>query len=161
MSSSELSCPYTSGLSFRLQYASKLEEEYKSLHSLSMQTHDHHLGLESFFSTAVRSNSPLWKNFNNRLRETRACAACIMVRRNCLNGSCRMRKVAIAVNTRPAVRSMFNSKQDSSVSTETNRGESHNRKIDIAAIYVSFVIHNRSISCASITWHQLHESCTN
>lgn len=49
MSSSELSCPYTSGLSFRLQYASKLEEEYKSLHALSIQTHDHHVGLESFF----------------------------------------------------------------------------------------------------------------
>lgn len=60
-------------------------------------------------------------------------------------------KVAIAVNSCPAVRSMFNSKQERNVSTETNRGESHNRKIDIAAIYVSFFIHNHSISCASIT----------
>jgi hypothetical protein len=62
-----------------------------------------------------------------------------------------MQKVAIAVNSRPAVRSMFNSKQEPNVSIETNRGESHNRKIDIAAIYVSFFIHNHSISCASIT----------
>lgn len=65
-----------------------------------------------------------------------------------------MRKVAIAVNTRPGVRGMFKIKHDPKVSTDTARGDSHNMKIEKAAKNIIFVIHVRSVSRESKACHR-------
>ena len=67
-----------------------------------------------------------------------------------------MRKVAIAVNTRPGVRGIFKSKHDPKVNTETARGDSHSMKIEKAAKNIIFVIHVRSVSRESKACHRNH-----
>jgi hypothetical protein len=59
--------------------------------------------------------------------------------------------------TLPVVRLIFNTKQDPKVKTETAEGESHNIKMDMAVIYIDFVIHPCSATRAFFTYHQTQE----